>query len=614
LIMEEIKKRLKREIKEGRLEEFFLSVLEENPSPELLRKIFSLLAEEGKLPLSPSLFFLVIDYLKERGDYISALEILKMQAEFSPQDFKLRKEAIELLKLAYPEKEIGTYISRSHLDLDRNIKEGIETVEKFLKFPVEGFIFSHRFGLGRIKGYDFLLEKAIVEFAGKEEKIPISLLFQDFLPLSPDHFLVQKAKNPEVLRKMALEDPFSLFLHLLKSFGRLKISEVKSYLSGIISDWEDYWHRVRAKVSSSPQIRVKQGKERIYEWGMEEGRRMGNKECEIQIDSLPLEKSAIMEIFPQLPYQKKKDLLVRVKRERADWIEILREVFFQTRDERIAHFILQNLERETEEAFFSEVFTNYRSYPFLLYFLAKQGKGNFSPKAIFFRVYELLGNNQYKDFWRYFKILLRRKEFFTEAVKEMNEEERERLLSSLSNIPSLLPYEKKEIEKLLKGESREEGKEVIYNTEKGIKMMEERLNNLIRVELKRNAEALARARSFGDLKENYEYKIAKEERVRLLNQIKKLKGDLEKARPILFPKGKLERVSIGTKVKMKNKEGEIKEWTILGPWDIDLEKGIISYLSPFGRSLLGKRIGEKAIWGEEEYEIIGIESGESSKG
>ncbi len=72
-----------------------------------------------------------------------------------------------------------------------------------------------------------------------------------------------------------------------------------------------------------------------------------------------------------------------------------------------------------------------------------------------------------------------------------------------------------------------------------------------------------------------------------------------------------DRVVIGTRVHLKNKaNGNTENFAILGPWDLDLEQGIISYLSPVGRGLLGKKKGGTATIdlpdGSVDYEVLEI--------
>ena len=113
-------------------------------------------------------------------------------------------------------------------------------------------------------------------------------------------------------------------------------------------------------------------------------------------------------------------------------------------------------------------------------------------------------------------------------------------------------------------------------------------------EVPANSKEIEYALSLGDLRENAEYKAAKEKQEQLNSQIAKLKEDLERAQ-LFDPNAiNISRVSFGTKVVLRNEEsGQQEEYTILGPWESDPENNIISYLSPFGSAILNKTAGEK---------------------
>jgi transcription elongation factor GreA len=120
------------------------------------------------------------------------------------------------------------------------------------------------------------------------------------------------------------------------------------------------------------------------------------------------------------------------------------------------------------------------------------------------------------------------------------------------------------------------------------------LAHIMDVEVPANSREIAFALSLGDLRENAEYKAAKEKQEILNSTVAKLKDETERAQ-IFDPRSvNTGRVSFGTKVVLSNDTtGESEEYTILGPWESDPENRIISYLSPFGGTILNKKMGEK---------------------
>jgi transcription elongation factor GreA len=120
------------------------------------------------------------------------------------------------------------------------------------------------------------------------------------------------------------------------------------------------------------------------------------------------------------------------------------------------------------------------------------------------------------------------------------------------------------------------------------------LTHIMEEEIPANSKEIEYALSLGDLRENAEYKAAKEKQEQLNSQIAKLKEELERAQ--LFDPNSVNtsKASFGTKVLLLNEtSGQREEYAILGPWESNTENSIISYLSPFGGAILNKTEGER---------------------
>ncbi|GHU84421.1 transcription elongation factor GreA [Spirochaetia bacterium] len=120
------------------------------------------------------------------------------------------------------------------------------------------------------------------------------------------------------------------------------------------------------------------------------------------------------------------------------------------------------------------------------------------------------------------------------------------------------------------------------------------LAHIMDEEVPANSKEIAFALSLGDLRENAEYKAAKEKQEILNTTVAKLKAEIERAQ-LFDPKTvNTNRVSFGTKVVLlNNAAGKEESYTILGPWESDPENRVISYLSPFGGAVLNKKPDEK---------------------
>jgi transcription elongation factor GreA-like protein/transcription elongation GreA/GreB family factor len=118
-------------------------------------------------------------------------------------------------------------------------------------------------------------------------------------------------------------------------------------------------------------------------------------------------------------------------------------------------------------------------------------------------------------------------------------------------------------------------------------------NELVHKKIPANSKEIAIARSYGDLRENHEYKAAKEMQKLLLRRKSELETDLARSRGTDFLNPRLDVVSIGTRIKVADLNTEHPEsFSILGAWDFDLEHGIISYLSPIAQALLNHSVGD----------------------
>jgi transcription elongation GreA/GreB family factor len=124
---------------------------------------------------------------------------------------------------------------------------------------------------------------------------------------------------------------------------------------------------------------------------------------------------------------------------------------------------------------------------------------------------------------------------------------------------------------------------------------------LVQRKIPGNSKEIAVARSYGDLRENHEYKAAKEMQKVLMRRKDELENQMNRARGSDFSNAKTDAVNIGTIVETTNLNSNQREsFTILGAWESDPDKGIISYLSPVGAALLNHKGGD-----EVEFELHG---------
>ncbi|HSX44551.1 MAG TPA: transcription elongation factor GreA [Candidatus Saccharimonadales bacterium] len=105
------------------------------------------------------------------------------------------------------------------------------------------------------------------------------------------------------------------------------------------------------------------------------------------------------------------------------------------------------------------------------------------------------------------------------------------------------------------------------------------------------AQRIKDAREFGDLAENAEYSTARQEQEKLEGRIAEIEHILQNVTIIIKPKGD-SKVQLGSTVKLKS-NGTTKEFQVVGTVEADPLNGKISDVSPIGKALMGKKLGEK---------------------
>jgi transcription elongation factor GreA len=107
------------------------------------------------------------------------------------------------------------------------------------------------------------------------------------------------------------------------------------------------------------------------------------------------------------------------------------------------------------------------------------------------------------------------------------------------------------------------------------------------------ARRILAARELGDLSENAEYHIAKEDQAHLETKILRLVARLRNARVVQAPVDS-EVVAFGTTVTVADEEsGREATWTLVGPTEADVGAGKLSAESPVAKALMGRRPGDE---------------------
>jgi transcription elongation GreA/GreB family factor len=156
------------------------------------------------------------------------------------------------------------------------------------------------------------------------------------------------------------------------------------------------------------------------------------------------------------------------------------------------------------------------------------------------------------------------------------------------------------IQSLISGEQTKQDSSMLVSWE-SLERRKAEYQELVQKKIPANSREIATARSYGDLSENHEFKAAKEMQKMLMRRKDELETQLTRARGTDFANARTDIVSIGTVVRAVDLgANQTETFTILGAWDSDPDKGVISYLSPVAQSLLNNKVGD-----EVEFELHG---------
>lgn len=148
-------------------------------------------------------------------------------------------------------------------------------------------------------------------------------------------------------------------------------------------------------------------------------------------------------------------------------------------------------------------------------------------------------------------------------------------------------------------------------TDKGLKKLEDELQELRVVKRKEVAQKIKEAREQGDLSENAEYDAAKDEQKDIEARIEELEAILKNVEVVYTDEVDKEKVNVGCVVTVKEVDnGNVQIFKLVGSTEADVLNNKISNESPVGAALMGSKIGEtvtvEAPNGEFKFEILDI--------
>ncbi len=332
----------------------------------------------------------------------------------------------------------------------------------------------------------------------------------------------------------------------------------------------------------------------------------------------------------------KKRVLTLFNKHRDDWQNIFIELFLTLQQNSLRDYLLKELLTSGDkEAFISELERMKNNptvfpYAFVWYF----------QKVLANKELPLSSTENIAEFFESFLILLgsigddmthreltkkmlqqlsnKRFELVRKILQNVNLEYTKEFILLVSKCRTLPPHDVKILHSLaevvfpeLKSEShdsRHAENEILWTTQEGYDKTLTKIEHLGTVEIVHNAREIEAARALGDLRENSEYKFALEKRGRLQTELKTVSAQLNKSRVITELDISNSEIGIGACVELLSDSGQSQEYTILGPWDADPDKHIVSSKSKLAQLLWGKKVGDEVSLPEGDFTIKSFSS------
>ncbi len=308
-----------------------------------------------------------------------------------------------------------------------------------------------------------------------------------------------------------------------------------------------------------------------------------------------------------------------LRERRPDWPEVYREHFARESDPRVLTLLAEGLVEADPEAtarLFDDLLAQPRRLPAAFVWLAERATDDEAlraraPLRLLQQILAALIGSEFATFRTRLRPLVESGGTLPRLFAHLEEEQAKAALESIRRSAALEAYQKEPLGNALvmrfPGLREEASGGPLYSTPEAIAAKHAELRRLQEIDIPANRKAIEEARAMGDLRENFEYKSARERHEYLNSRVAALHRDLDRARPIDFANLDLSEVRIGARVGLVTEEGTQRTFSLLGPWDSQPEKGTLSYESELARKLLGRRLGDLVRVGDTGYKVTAIE-------
>jgi transcription elongation factor GreA len=643
---------------------------------------------------------------RARGDWDTAIEILKRVLAYEPKNAAARKDIVDCYREKYANhSQLEDYLRISNLSQSwRGVHEAIADFEKHISFDTGNYVHHRTWGIGRIESIKD--DTFTISFAGRPaHQMSLKMAVGALEVLAPDHIWVLKLTVPrEQLAAHVKSDPAWALRTVIRSFGNAAdMKRIKAELSPDVltpGEWSRWNTEARSLLKKDPSfgnvadrvdvftVRDKpiSFEEKTYikfkaeknfferartlaelvaagtaepdsEWFVEmfswftafvKGNPAGSETVVASwllvqriVAAYPFLNPGGLPTFEELfarienvegtfarieDPELKREFLAAVRRHVAEWMDVFVRLFFLSPVRYIVDELAAAGAWDELTGLVSTLLARSKEYRDAFVWMVRNLSGEswlqerlaVSREKLLIGMINLLGltfrdiankrdgaanrrtNRQVQEY-------LFQEEHLLEFLMAADADAITRLYSLLDDVKDLDPSIRIHLKHKIKerfpdfrflGEPEAEKVSLgLLVTRASFEAKQRELKHLIDVEIPENSREIGEAMSKGDLRENAEYKAALEKQEMLKAAASRMQEEVQQAQIFNEHEIRTDRIGFGTRVRLQNLgTGQSEEYVVLGPWESDPGRQVISYLSPLGAALWNHAPGEEFVF------------------
>lgn len=306
-----------------------------------------------------------------------------------------------------------------------------------------------------------------------------------------------------------------------------------------------------------------------------------------------------------------------VKELRIDWVQVYQGALTREDDSRTLELLSTALAESAPaelDRFITATLSSPQKMPGAFVWLAEKAAQEESlraksPLRLLQQLVSSLAANEFAPFKSRLLALLQSGGTVPRLLPHLSEEQALQAEEAIDRAPGLEAYHREDLVRALHMRFPALKKEEVaplYALPASIAEKQAELHRISTKEIPANRKAIEEARAMGDLRENFEYKSARQRHEYLTARATELNEQLNRSRPVDLATVDTSEVRVGTRVRLVGDDGEQRELSILGPWESDPDGGVISYESELGKALLGARPSNAVTVSGKTYTVEAI--------